>query len=135
MGEAEARVTWPVLPMQARKKGPTKLCFFNFNFGVFEQWETDDEPDSTGCVAATLSQSPRTAQNPISHTGVTYPSRPPSRPEPLRIRSLTSDSKHFLPLIRTLRALERTRSGQGGSGTREYLIYCDGITHTIHLPS
>ena len=30
--------------LQVRKRGGSKLCFFNFNFGINEQWETDDEP-------------------------------------------------------------------------------------------
>jgi hypothetical protein len=32
-----------VVSLQARKKGSSKLCFFNYNFGIFEQWETEDE--------------------------------------------------------------------------------------------
>ena len=34
--------------LQARKRGPSKLCLFNHNFGIFEQWETDDEPSGSG---------------------------------------------------------------------------------------
>eukprot|EP00241_Pyramimonas_parkeae_P011830 CAMPEP_0114235932 /NCGR_PEP_ID=MMETSP0058-20121206/6529_1 /TAXON_ID=36894 /ORGANISM="Pyramimonas parkeae, CCMP726" /LENGTH=203 /DNA_ID=CAMNT_0001347757 /DNA_START=93 /DNA_END=701 /DNA_ORIENTATION=- len=34
--------------LQARKRGSSKLCFFNFNFGIFEQWETDDQPGGSG---------------------------------------------------------------------------------------
>jgi hypothetical protein len=30
--------------LQARKRGASKLCFFNSNFGINEQWETHDEP-------------------------------------------------------------------------------------------
>ena len=30
--------------LQARKRGASKLCFFNVNFGINEQWETMDEP-------------------------------------------------------------------------------------------
>ncbi|KAK3282878.1 hypothetical protein CYMTET_9405 [Cymbomonas tetramitiformis] len=40
--------------LQARKRGVSKLCFFNFNFGIFEQWETDDEPSGGGWSTALM---------------------------------------------------------------------------------
>lgn len=40
--------------LQARHRGRGRLCFFNRNHGVNEQWETPDEPDEPGWTAATL---------------------------------------------------------------------------------
>jgi protein SFI1 len=36
--------------LQARKRGASKLCLFNLNFGINEQWETNDEPRGSGVV-------------------------------------------------------------------------------------
>ena len=40
--------------LQARHRGRGRLCFYNRNHGVNEQWETSDEPSETGWTAATL---------------------------------------------------------------------------------
>ena len=40
--------------LQARHRGRGRLCFYNRNHGVNEQWETSDEPPETGWTAATL---------------------------------------------------------------------------------
>jgi protein SFI1 len=40
--------------LQARHRGRGRLCFYNRNHGVNEQWETPDEPAETGWTAATL---------------------------------------------------------------------------------
>lgn len=40
--------------LQVRKRGASKLCFFNFNFGINEQWETDDEPHGEGWSTAIM---------------------------------------------------------------------------------
>ena len=40
--------------LQARHRGRGRLCFFNRNHGVNEQWETFDEPNEPGWTSATL---------------------------------------------------------------------------------
>lgn len=38
--------------LQARKRGANKLCFYNQNFGTFEQWETNDMPTDESWTTA-----------------------------------------------------------------------------------